>query len=188
MTVRQEKDDICNRRQITPQGIYLNHGFSSTKKQSRIRLRMLRLSLIRKKSATRFSVIISARMVLERREEERRGTDLTQNIDEDVVIKCRAVDDNTENWSGRHDVNIHKLERVPAAKQQLKDAHASLNLSPHVCMVRMRRRRSLQLTSLYVCKRLDGLSPRILRGPDRPEAQLCLVSERECKIMCAITS
>ena len=28
MKVPQEKDDICNRRQITPQRIYLHHGFT----------------------------------------------------------------------------------------------------------------------------------------------------------------
>ena len=28
MTVPQEKDDICNRPQITPEGIYLLYGFN----------------------------------------------------------------------------------------------------------------------------------------------------------------
>ena len=38
MTVPQEKDDICNRRQITLQGTFLHYGVHSLKKKTGIPL------------------------------------------------------------------------------------------------------------------------------------------------------
>ena len=45
---KKKKNEICNRRQITPQGIYLHYGFNLFTFLSRIKLRLLRFLSIQK--------------------------------------------------------------------------------------------------------------------------------------------